>query len=214
MTDTGSIQKIYEEHHQAGSRGGFSILEEERGALFAETIGVGKKILDIGCRDGTLTRHFVKGNTVTGVDVDEVLMEKIRASLDIETLSIDLNGEWEQLNGKRFDVVVAGEILEHLYFPKRILTKIASILEPGGLLIGSVPNAFSLKNRARYALGRKEGTPLADPTHINHFSVPELRALLKERFKDVTIVGLGRYGRLARLSPQHFAFDLVFIARL
>jgi 2-polyprenyl-3-methyl-5-hydroxy-6-metoxy-1,4-benzoquinol methylase len=134
--------------------------------------------------------------------------------LGIETMSIDLNGDWEQLSGRRFDVVVAGEILEHLYFPKHILAKIASVLEPGGMLIGSVPNAFSLKNRVRYALGRKEDTPLADPTHINHFSVPELQALLKEHFKDVTIIGLGRYTRLARLNPQHFAFDLVFIARL
>jgi hypothetical protein len=90
---------------------------------------------------------------------------------------------------------------------------VAAHLKPGGAFIGSVPNAFSLKNRLRYLAGRKKNTPLEDPTHINQFSAAELSRVLGGHFQSVTVTGLGRHERLARLWPNMLAFDLVFIAK-
>ncbi len=47
------------------------------------------------------------------------------------------------------DYVMAFEIIEHLYYPDKVLQKIASHLKPGGVLIGSIPNGFSLINRIK-----------------------------------------------------------------
>lgn len=204
---------IYEQHHKTNREAGFSILKEERGELLKELIGTGKMVLDIGCRDGALTKHFIHGNQVLGVDIDEVALKEA-AKLGIQVKSMDLGGDWSELQGLEFDVVVAGEVLEHLYFPGQVLTKIIGHLKPGGKLIGSVPNAFSVKNRLRYLRGSRKHTPLYDPTHINHFSAQELRGLLREYFSKVTILGLGRYKRLAKLSPNLFSFDLFFVAQL
>ena len=131
----------------------------------------------------------------------------------IEAIQMDLLGDWDELGDRQFDAVVAGEILEHLYFPEQVVCKIRSRLKEDGVLVGSVPNAFSLKNRLRYLRGTKKHTPLSDPTHINQFSAPELEALLARHFREVTVTGLGRYTRLAKLSPNFFAFDLAFVAR-
>jgi 2-polyprenyl-3-methyl-5-hydroxy-6-metoxy-1,4-benzoquinol methylase len=204
------IGDIYEKHHSLRNREGFTILEETRGLLFGRKVGTGKKVLDIGCRDGTLTKYFVSGNEVTGVDIDESLLKKAKDNLGIETISFDLNGNWSVLEGRKFDAVVAGEILEHLYYPDTVVEKVAAILSPGGIFVGSVPNAFNLKNRLRYLMGRKKHTPLADSTHINHFHARELKEMLQKYFTDVEVAGLGRNMKLAEKNPGLFAYDLIF----
>jgi 2-polyprenyl-3-methyl-5-hydroxy-6-metoxy-1,4-benzoquinol methylase len=207
------LQKMYEKHHLEKRSPGFTILADERGVFFKKFVGVGKSVLDIGCRDGALTKFFNEGNQVLGVDIDKNALARIANELGIETMFFDLNGDWDELGDKKFDVVVAGEIVEHLFYPEQVFKKVYSRLNEGGVFIGSVPNAFSLKNRLRYLKGSRVHTPLADPTHINHFSSNELENLLKEQFSSAEIIGLGKYQRLARFLPSWFAFDLLFVAK-
>lgn len=208
-----SLSNVYKKHHNSKKREGFSVLEKERGVLFREMIGQNKNIMDMGCRDGVLTKYFLKSNTVLGVDIDDSLLKKAERELGIKTLVVDLNNGWSELNDKKFNCIVAGEIIEHLYFPELIFEKVSVHLDAGGMFIGSVPNAFSLKNRFRLFLGKKKNTPLGDPTHINHFSYIELKNMLSKYFKDVGVIGLGRYKLLSRIFPGIFAFDLVFYAK-
>ncbi|HEC30501.1 MAG TPA: class I SAM-dependent methyltransferase [Candidatus Yonathbacteria bacterium] len=205
-----STQEIYEKHHAEKKRENFSIMETERGEFFKDAVGQNKKVLDIGCRDGVLTRYFSEGNEVLGVDIDRELLLKAKENLEIETKVMDLNGDWNEIEGNKFDVITAGEIVEHLYYPEVVLEKIYGHLKNSGLFVGSVPNAFSLKHRLRYLAGKKKNTPLEDPTHINHFSAKHLKELLSRRFVKVEIVGFGRYKKLAEYFPSLFAFDLVF----
>lgn len=209
------IGSIYTYHHAKNRNKGFTIMEEERSGFLKEHIGKGKKILDIGCRNGVLTKHFAEGNTVVGVDIDPVALKEAEELLgkvnpNNRFFVMDLLADWAELNGEKFDVIVCGEVLEHLYFPENVVAKVQAHLNPGGLFIGSVPNAFSLKNRVRLAMGTKKGTPLSDPTHINHFSLPELEAMFKKYFSEVNVTGLGKYKKMIRFSPRHFSFDLVW----
>lgn len=212
---TNSLSKIYKKHHSKNRPSNFSLLEEDRGKLLNHNIGRGKKVLDIGCRDGVLTKHFSSGNDVLGVDIDNDALVKASKDLGMRTKFVDLNGDWDELSSEYFDVIVAGEILEHLYFPEKIISQVINRLkkDKNSIFIGSVPNAFSLKNRLRYLMASKKFTPLSDPTHINHFSYNELLGLLKKYFDNVEILGLGRYERLSKMWPQLFAFDLFFICK-
>jgi 2-polyprenyl-3-methyl-5-hydroxy-6-metoxy-1,4-benzoquinol methylase len=205
-----SGQNIYEFHNNNCRGEGFSILREDRGRLFAKNIGTGKKILDLGCRDGALTSFFVKNNDVTGADIDTIALDKA-SKRGIKPLHFDINGEWEQISQNKYDVVVIAETLEHIYYPEKVIQKIKSVLNKEGMLIGSVPNAFSLINRIRLFLGKKDKTPLHDPTHINHFSHKELKQILHKYFKEVTIEPLGRFAYFDKFMPGMFSFDLVFI---
>lgn len=213
MTD--SLEAAYRHHHSTNEREGFSILEDERGALFKELIGTGRKVLDLGCRDGTLTRHFALGNNVTGADVDSHALAKAESSLGIRTVQMDLNAPVWSLEPAAFDVVVAAEVVEHLFFPGRTLKNIKRLLRPGGLFVGSVPNAFSLKCRLRYLRADKRGTPMADPMHINQFGWNEFRQLLSSEFTEVRLHPLGRllYG-MRDAQPALFAFGIGFSARI
>jgi len=207
-----SLEHIYHTHHETNRGEGFVLLGDERGKFLAENIGTGKNVLDIGCRDGALTRSYANGNTVLGLDIDSAALAKAREKLWVETKQVDLNGDWG-VPAETFDVVVAAEVVEHLYYPGVVLDKIVAALKPGGILLGTVPNAFSLKNRLRYLRKQKRYTPLSDPTHINHFTVTELEVLLGAQFAECEVGGFGKYRRLAARFPQTFAFDLWFTAK-
>lgn len=207
-----SMSEIYESHHESGERYGSSILEKTRGELLRKYVGVNKKVLDIGCRDGVLTKEFAKNNKVLGIDIDSVALQEAKKRLGIETKQADLNGSWD-IPSSSFDVVVAGEVLEHLYFPKVVAKKAKNSLKEGGLFVGSVPNVFNLKNRIRLFLGQKNKTPLSDPTHINHFSRKELLVELEKQFDEVQIIPLGRFAWLDSLWPGMFSFGLFFVAK-
>jgi len=81
------------------------------------------------------------------------------------------------------------------------------VLAPGGRLVGSVPNAFRLKSRLRFAVGRH---PETDPTHLQLFTPAALRAVLAG-FDSVELrFAVGRY---VRLQPRLMARSMIFAAR-
>lgn len=213
MNTVSGIEQTYTHHHTAGGRRGRTMFGQKRGDFLRNHIGTGKKILDIGCRDGELTQEFYKGNKVLGLDIDSKALETLKSNLpEVETKKVDLHADWE-LPASVFDVVVAGEVLEHLYYPDIVLNKIHSVLKDGGILVGSVPNGFSLINRVRLFLGIKKGTTLHDPTHINHFKRAELAELLSKQYSSHEIVPLGKYAFLDKFWPGMFSFMHLFVAR-
>lgn len=206
------LEDLYRNHHKTRRGPGFVLLGEERGVFLQKYVGKEKHVLDIGCRDGALTEYYKDGNEVLGLDIDSEALAGARERLGIQVQHVDLNNEWG-VPEKSFDVVVAAEVIEHLYYPEKIMGNIVRVLKDDGMLVGTVPNAFSIMHRVRYLTLRKKGTPLEDPTHINHFTVGELRDLLRRHFHEVTVEGIGRLGLLAQIFPQLFAFNLCFVAK-
>jgi SAM-dependent methyltransferase len=199
-----SLGERYEEHHRQRRDEGDFVFVPERIPLFRAAIGSGKRVLDLGCRSGALTRHFLDGNSVVGLDVDAAALEKA-AALGIEPVQANVEEPLPFEDGS-FDAVVAGELFEHLQFPDALVAEIRRVLVAGGVLVGSVPNAFRLQSRLRFLGGRP---PEDDPTHLRMFSPAVLRALLAG-FEDVQLSYVG--GRYARLHARLFARDLVFSA--
>jgi SAM-dependent methyltransferase len=195
----------YEEHHRERRDEGDFVFVPERIPLFVQAIGRGKRVLDLGCRSGALTKHFLDGNSVVGLDVDAAALEKAR-SLGIEPVQANVE-ERLPFGDESFDAVVAGELFEHLQFPDALVAEIRRVLRAGGVLVGSVPNAFRLQSRLRFLRGL---APEDDPTHLRMFSPDGVRALLRD-FDGVRIEFVG--GRFVRLGARLFARDLVFRAR-
>jgi len=207
------LETVYKKHHK--SRGdGFAILLSERGSFLRKHIGSGKTVLDVGCRDGQLTGEYVAGNDVTGADIDSDALSRAENNFAIKTLHVDLNEKWT-FESEKYDVVVACEFLEHIYFPERIMQEVQAVLKPGGAFVGTIPHAFSLQSRIKFLFGSKKGTPLEDPTHINHFSYREFKAMLERNFELIEIDTYvpPRYKLLSKLFPYLFAHDLMFAAK-
>ncbi len=208
MTRLEEIEEAYRRHHSESRTAEFVFCEPERSALFRAWVGgPGRRVLDLGCRFGALTRAYLPGNEVVGVDVDrEALAEA--AKLGIETVWADAD-EPLPLDDESFDAVVAGELLEHLRFPDRAVAEVRRVLRPRGLFIGSVPNSYRLKSRLRFLLGHPPEFA-DDPTHLRMFAAADVLRLLAG-FEDAEL----RYvaGRLTRLHPRLFGNDIVFRAR-
>jgi len=117
------VQSYYESHHVQGKRLRQSFLEEKRGKLFSEWIGGGKVVLDLGGRDGNLTKHFIGSNDVTIGDIDGEALKYAKQTYGVKTQIVNLNEELPFLNDI-FDVVVMAEVLEHLPYPKITLNEI------------------------------------------------------------------------------------------
>lgn len=214
MTNKKITEQIYQKHHSRENREGFSYFETQRAKVLTKLIGKGKKIIDLGCRDGIFTRYFTKNNEVLGVDIDKKLLMKCHRNLGIKVQYYDLNSYTWPFNKNYYDVVVAGEILEHLYNPKQIVKKAKMLLKKNGMFIGSVPNSFHILDRIGFLFG-KVPRGYADPTHVNMFSTTSLRQLLSQYFSKVVIipVTVDKYSFLAKILPSFFADDLVFNAQ-
>ena len=196
----------YAEHNRVERGAGFVFAGPERVELFRRYVGgPGRHVLDLGCRDGALTQAYAGGNEVVGVDADREALAEAQ-KLGIETRWADLDDALPFADGT-FDVVVAGELLEHLRDPRRVVSEVRRLLRPGGTFVASVPNAYRLKNRLRFVLGRK---PEEDPTHLKRFSPNDVRALLGS-FDDVQLHLIA--GRLVFLHARLFANDIVFSGR-
>jgi SAM-dependent methyltransferase len=202
VTDLG---ERYEDHHRERRAEGEFVFVPERIPLFRAAIGEGKRVLDLGCRSGALTRHFLEGNAVVGLDVDAAALARA-AERGIEPVQANVEEPLPFGDGS-FDAVVAGELFEHLRFPDALVVEVRRVLRPGGVLVGSVPNAFRLQSRLRFLRG---SPPEDDPTHLRMFSPSLLRALLADfEAVDLTYVG----GRYRVLHPRLLGRDLVFSAR-
>lgn len=67
------------------------------------------------------------------------------------------------------------------------MEKVHRTLKKGGVFIGSVPNAFRLRTRWKFLLGKEYET---DPTHVRQFSYDKLERVLREYFSEVEIIPL------------------------
>ena len=200
------LSERYAEHNRVERGAGFVFAGPERIELFRRYVGgPGRDVLDLGCRDGALTQAYAGGNAIVGVDADREALAEAQ-KLGIETRWADLDDALPFEAGT-FDVVVAGELLEHLRDPPRVVSEVLRVLRPGGTFVGSVPNAYRLKNRLRFLTGRK---PENDPTHLQMFAPADIRAFLVG-FEDVHLHLIA--GRLVPLHARLFANDVVFSGR-
>jgi SAM-dependent methyltransferase len=206
MSAGGTLGERYARHNLARGRGfiygGGERIREIRKAIGPMPPG---RILDLGCRDGSLAGAVgLPPDRTVGADIDELALRGVDGRL--RPCVADL---WKAFpfRSESFDLVVAGEIVEHVPFPDALIAEAARVLRSGGRIVGSVPNAFRLKNRLTFLSGRWFEL---DGTHLRQFSPAMLRSLLSSSFARVEIHPC--VGRLSPLWPRMFGNDLVWVA--
>jgi len=201
------IQSFYEKHHLTGNRLNQSFLEKERGSLFSKWIGKNKTVLDLGGRDGTLTKHYIQDNNVILADIDENALAYAKKNYHIETKRVDLNQSLP-FPDNSFDIVVMAEVMEHLPYPQITLNEIKRILKKNGKFIGNLPLAYHLKDRWQIVRGRKLLIS-GDPTHLQFLSYEDVQKLLS-RFLKIEEIVILKGGVLSKKFPKAFARNIAF----
>jgi 2-polyprenyl-3-methyl-5-hydroxy-6-metoxy-1,4-benzoquinol methylase len=190
-------------------------------------VGEGKRVLDIGCSSGYLARPLVaRGCTVVGIEQDPVAAEEAR-----EVCAEVLVGDAETIDlpfePASFDVVLCGDLIEHLRDPESFLARVRPLLRADGRLVLTTPNVANWANRLGLLAGRWRYTDrgILDRTHLHLFT----RATLVETLRGagyrvveldftVPVPGVGSprvegaAHTIARLRPQLFAYQFVVSA--
>jgi len=199
-----------------------------RNTILLNWVGNGKRVLEVGCSTGYFSRVMVEQNcVVTGIEVDPEAAERARSYCE-KVHVLDLNaGDWiKSLPKGAFDVVLLGDVLEHLVDPWNVLRQAAEVLDTGGSLVISLPNVVHWMTRLEILLGRFNYQPWGtlDHTHLRFFTVKTARSLIESagyrivRFHPVFGGRLSGHARpawqvLARSMPGLWAYQLLFEAR-
>ena len=186
------------------------------------------RILDLGCSGGQLAEKLrAAGHVVVGVDRTEV--PGVRDRTD-DFFVADLSAGIPDAVGSGYDVVIAGDVIEHLARPADVLRQMILVLRPGGQVLLSVPNFGHWYPRLRVALGLfgYDRRGILDDTHLRFFTRKSLRRLvhqtgfdlLEERVTGLPLravkasAGLGKYvghldTTLVRIRPTLFGYQYV-----
>jgi 2-polyprenyl-3-methyl-5-hydroxy-6-metoxy-1,4-benzoquinol methylase len=195
-------------------------------AKLLEAVGPNARVLDVGCSSGYLSAPLAeRGNTIVGLVLDplaareaESYCERVLVG-DVETMELPLEPG-------SFDVVLLGDVIEHLRNPVAALARLRPFLRTGGRLVLSTPNVANWAIRLSLLAGRWRYTDrgILDRSHTHLFTRATLRAALEQAgyvvdridFSAPVPGGSDRLDAAARavaaVRPTLFAYQWIAVA--
>jgi len=195
-------------------------------------VGKNKKVLEIGCTTGYISKSLKENDcTIIGIEIDEESVKVAKEYCgnvivaDVENLSELPYPE------KYFDVLLFGDILEHLKDPLRVMRNLKRYLSSDGYIVASIPNVAHIYPRLKLLFGKwdYEDIGLLDRTHLRFFTKRSARRLISDAgFKIekmdlapwIPLFGLRKFkwGRaleyhIAKIRQTLFAFQFIIKAR-
>lgn len=184
-------------------------------------LAAGKRVLHLGCvgheaagetnpaarYDQSLHAQIQRvASSVVGVDTNaERIEEYAQAGLDTGMIV----GSVERLEtlelGEPFDVIVSGNVIEHLSSPGAMLDGMRELSHPGTVVLVTTPHALALATFLRHLRGRFTDSD----DHMMTFNGPSLANLIKRHGFRVLSVDTG-YQQLSRMRPRQRAARILF----
>lgn len=185
QAEADAIYAAYTIYHNAGGAeqnvftGGGGQPESRSSRLIqsvCERVGLPERgrMLDLGCGNGAMLRSFGKRLpdwSLVGNELDDQNRSTIEAIPRVEQLSV---GQPEDVPGS-FDAVTMLHVLEHVPVPVAYLKRVATKLNPGGLVIVEVPDH------------RQGAFDLVVADHCTHFTLATLRAVFEAAGLEVVV---------------------------
>lgn len=147
-------------------------------------VGNGKKVLEIGAGPGSITKHLsgTLGCDVVAVEIDPSALQRL-APFARKVYPLDLNdSSWSDVLKAEeggFDVVIAADVLEHVYDPWSVLRGMKSLLSDTGSVVLSIPHVGHAAIAGCLFDEDFEYRPwgLLDRTHIRFFGIKNIQHL-------------------------------------
>jgi SAM-dependent methyltransferase len=140
----------------------------------------GSRVLDVGCSTGNFGKALkqYKGCSVVGVDLSEADIAEAKTLLD-QAWVLDIRDASASAQLGTFDIVVFGDVVEHLPDPRSVLRAVHGLLNPGGAVVYSIPNMGHASVRLDLMDGRFPYAEigLLDKTHLHFYDRPEVTSV-------------------------------------
>jgi 2-polyprenyl-3-methyl-5-hydroxy-6-metoxy-1,4-benzoquinol methylase len=181
----------------------------------------GKDILDIGCAVGYKKEDWMHKNikavahSIVGMDLDSKSVEEIRKmGFDVE------QGNAQDFNiNRKFNLVHAGELIEHLDNPGGFLESVKRHLSEDGVLLMTTPNALRISN----VIYASTGGLKVNAEHTCWFCDTTITTLLQRKGFEVVEIGYLKhetFGTLRKLMltlralflPDRVAWNTLYVA--
>ena len=190
-----------------------------------------RSILEVGCSSGAfgaLLKERHPGITVWGIEPDVQASRIATGRLD-RVITGTFSADMLELNGQRFDAICFNDVLEHLANPEEALTGCRNLLDPGGVVVASIPNILFFYQISKILIEQDwkyEEFGIMDNTHLRFFTrksivrmfettgydvekIEGINAFAGKKYKIANILTLGRlsdwkfvqFGVTARLRP-------------
>jgi len=158
----GAIDKLRKGYH--------NILRPEILSLIPKTATA---ILDLGCGSGELGKALRARQKciVDGIELNKAAADIARQNLNV-VYQDNLNRFDPKFLKTKYDVIVFGDILEHLVFPWSVLKNFSSVLRDNGVVVASVPNVAHpwIAHQLLKGLFRYQTAGILDITHLRFFT--------------------------------------------
>jgi len=158
--------------------------ENNSHAAMLRMVGFNKRVLEAGCASGHVSEKLsAQGCTVVGIEIDGSVVEPAKQWLErVIVGNFDDVSLWQELEGDLFDVILFGDVLEHLKDPLATLRESLRFLKPSGIVVISVPNIAHADVKIALINGQfpYSDDGLLDRTHITFFTKESLLKVVKD----------------------------------
>jgi len=140
------------------------------------------RLLDVGCGTGDISLEIEKkGLKVTGIDFSPIAVD-IAKNNGLNCILADVD-EGIPFEDNSFDLVWAGDLIEHVFDPIFVFKEMSRVIFPNGYLFITVPNDLHIVNRLRVLFGKSYQEPVLKKygqyKHHTFFSKALLKYMLK-----------------------------------
>lgn len=159
---------------------------------FIKRVSTGKRVLHLGCTNWPYTLEAIDAGTLLHKDLAEVSQELYGFDYDQEGIDVLASKGYNNLYradlenlevvplDMTFDVIIAGEMIEHLNNPGRFLDGIKKFMNRETRLVITTINAYSGMRFLVYGLRGQGGTlEPVHPDHVSYYSYSTLRLILQ-----------------------------------
>lgn len=169
-------------------------LERTQGICRLLAHGPNRRVLDVGCGYAHLLRALAsQGFETHGCDISSALIQYHKASSPFSQFTLSHLEEALPYDDGWYDVVVASEVIEHVYDVRDFILKLSRCLRPGGSMVLTTPYHGVAKTIAMTLTGHFDThfDPLGQ--HVRFFTQKSLSHCLTKCGLEMTrFQGLGR----------------------
>lgn len=167
------------------------------------------KVLDIGVGDAVYesmaSKAALRKTEIYGIDISKTQLKRAKKYLK-EARVVDLNENKIPYKSDFFDIVIASEILEHVFYPDDLLKEAVRVLKKSGKLIITIPNSGSIQ--LRLSILFTGSSPLLNfpqnEEHIRFFNKADILKMV-DGLETVYYQGLGSF----LFGKWNFPFKLI-----